>query len=120
MYEGLAYAIIAASLVVGAWCFVAVARDRWIDPSHLAGIAGLELAVLVQGVLALVRIAGGAHPVEFATFIGYLVTAVLLLPLATVLSFMERTRWGSVIAGAAALILAVLVLRLLQVWTPLR
>ncbi len=54
------------------------------------------------------------------TFVGYLVAASVLLPLAVALSFMERTRWGSVIAGAGSLVLAVLVLRLLQVWTPPR
>jgi thiamine transporter ThiT len=63
--------------------------------------------------------AGGDRPAELATFIGYLVTAALMLPLAVVLSFMERTRWGAVIAGVAALTVAVLVLRLQQTWTPL-
>jgi hypothetical protein len=43
-----------------------------------------------------------------------------MVPLVVVLSFMERTRWGSVIAGSGAVVVAVLVLRLQQVWVPLR
>ncbi|HEX6870792.1 MAG TPA: hypothetical protein VF163_06820 [Micromonosporaceae bacterium] len=120
MYSGLASAIIIVALLVGGWCFVAVARDRWLDRTHLAGLAVLELVLLVQAVAALIRIAGGERPEEFVTFLGYLATAVLLVPAAVLLAFMERTRWGSVIAGSACVVVAVLGLRLLQVWTPLQ
>jgi hypothetical protein len=118
--SALATAIMIGSLVVGAWCLVAAARDRFIDATHVVGLAVVEVAVLVQTVVAAVRLAQGAHPVEYVTFIGYLVVAVLLLPFALVLSFLERTRWGSLIAGAGAVVVAVLMLRLLQVWTPQR
>lgn len=120
MYQPLALAIIIVSLVVAAWCFVAARRDRWIDRSHLAGLILVEAALVAQAVLAVVRIAGGERPVQFVTFLGYLVTALIMLPLVTVLSFMERTRWGAVIAGAGAVVVAMLVLRLQQVWVPLR
>jgi hypothetical protein len=118
--NGLATVIMIASLLVGGWCFVAAARDRWIDVSHLVGLVLVELAVLVQTVLAAVALGRGDRPVEFATFVGYLVVTVLLLPAAVVLSFLERTRWGAVIAGGGAVVTAVLVLRLTQVWSPLR
>jgi len=113
-------AVIVTSLGVAAWCFGAAARDRWIGVTHLAGLVLLEVALLAQAVAAVVRIAGGERPEEFATFIGYLATSVLVVPLAVVLSVMERTRWGAVIVGAAAVVAAVLTLRLQQVWTPLR
>ena len=120
MYAPLALAIMLASLVVGAWCFVPVTQDRFLGRSHLYLIIVLELAVVVQAVIATIRLIAGDHPVELVTFIGYLLTSVLFLPAALSLSFMERTRWGSVIAGSAALVVAVLTLRLQQVWTPLQ
>lgn len=120
MYDRLATVTIIVSLVVAAWCFVAAGRDRWIDVSHLVGLAVVELALVIQAVAAVVRIAGGEHPSQFGTFLGYLVTSVVMLPLVVVLSFMERTRWGAVIAGAGGIVVAVLVLRLNQVWAPLR
>jgi hypothetical protein len=120
VYDGPSYVTMIVSLLVAAWCFVAAARDSWIGRTHLAGLVLVEAAVLVQGVVAVVRIGGGERPYEMATFVAYLVVVVALLPVAVVLSFMERTRWGSVIAGAGAAVVTVLVLRLLQVWTPLR
>jgi hypothetical protein len=120
VYPGLASFTIIASLLVAAWCFVAAGRDRWIDWSHLIGLIAVELAVVAQGIAAVVRIAGGERPEQFATFVGYLITSVLLLPLVAVLAFLERTRWGAVIAGAGGLVIAVLVLRLQQVWLPVR
>jgi hypothetical protein len=116
VHDGLAIDIMIGSLVVAAWCFVAVARNRWIDVTHLVGLAAAETALLVQAALALAAIGAGDRPGEFVTFLGYLATSVLVLPAAVLLCFMERTRWGSVIAGSGALIAAVLTLRLQQVW----
>jgi hypothetical protein len=116
VYDGLAVTLMIASLVVGAWCFVAAARDRWTDLTHLVGLGALEIGLVVQAVAAFIRIGGGERPEELITFVGYLVTSVLMLPAVVTLSFMERTRWGAVIAGAGAIVVAVLVLRLQQVW----
>lgn len=116
MHDSLAISIMIGALIVGAWCFVAVARNRWIDVSHLVGLAVLEGALLVQAALALAAIGGGDRPGEYVTFLGYLATSVLTLPAGVALTFMERTRWGAVIAGSTALVAAVLTLRLQQVW----
>ena len=120
MNNGLAVAIMVASLLVGAACLVEAGRDRWLAAWHLAALAVVEIAVLVQVVLAVVALAGGDRPVEFATFVGYLIVTTLFLPAAVGLSMLERTRWGAVIAGSASLVVAVLMLRLVQTWTPLR
>ncbi len=116
MHDRLAIGIIIASLIVGGWCFVAVARDRWIDVTHLVALAAVEAALLVQAALALTAIGGGQRPGEYVTFLGYLVTSVLVLPASILLCLMERTRWGSVISGSGAVVAAVLTLRLVQVW----
>ena len=109
-----------ASLAVGAWCFVAVARDRYLDRSHWVALGLLELLVVVQTVLAVARLIAGERPVELATFIGYLLTTLLFVPAGVSVARMEPTKWGSVIAGSAAVVVAVLTLRLQQTWTPLR
>ena len=120
MQNGLALGIIIASLLVGGACLYEAARDRFITLIHLGALALVELAVLVQAVLAIVAMVGGDVPQERLTFIGYLIVAVLFLPAAIGLALMERTRWGSLIVGGGAVVTAVLVLRLMQVWTPLR
>jgi hypothetical protein len=50
------------------------------------------------------------------TFIGYVVASLLVLPIGAALAIMERSRWGSVIVGVASLVIAVVILRLRQVW----
>jgi hypothetical protein len=116
VHDPLAIAIEIGALVVGVWCFVAVARNRWIDVTHLVGLALVEGALLVQAALALAAIGSGQRPGEFATFIGYLITSVIALPAVVGLAVMERTRYGAVISGAGALVAAILTLRLQQVW----
>lgn len=120
MNNGLAVAIMVASLLVGGWCLVAVARDRYLGRPELAALVVLEVAVLVQTVIGVVALARGERPVELVTFVGYLIVTALFLPGAVGLSLMERTRWGSAIAAAGAVVTAVLMLRLTQVWLPLR
>jgi len=109
-----------AALLASAWCFVAAARNQWIDLTHLIALIVVEVGVLVQGVVAVVALASGDRPVEFATFVGYLVFFVVMLPLSVALSYLEPTRWGAVIAGVGAVTVAVLTLRLQQVWGPLQ
>jgi hypothetical protein len=99
VYGPLAFVIMLASLAVGAWCFVAVGRDRFLDRSHWVLLWTLEAMVLIRRSSRWARLIGGDRPVELATFVGYLLTAVLFLPAAAVLARMEPTRWGSVIMG---------------------
>lgn len=120
MWTPLAYAVIAGSVGLGVWCLVSAARGRFLNQTQYSGLLVLSLVVLVQTIVATVRLFGGERPHELATFVGYLLTTVLLLPAGVSLARMEPTRWGSVIAGSASLIVAVLTLRLMQVWTPLR
>jgi hypothetical protein len=114
--DALATIIGVASLAGAGWVLVAVLRNRWIDCTHVVALGALEGALLAQAVLATVWLAQGTRPTELATFVGYLVASVIVLPLAVVLAYMERTRWGSVIVMAACLVNAVLMLRLYQVW----
>jgi hypothetical protein len=114
--DALAYAIIFGSLAVAAWCLVATLRDRPPGISQFAGIAVVELALLIQEAIATQRLVDGDRPDELATFIGYLIASLVILPLAGWLGWLERTKWGSAIVGFGCLVIPVLVLRLLRLW----
>jgi hypothetical protein len=118
--NGLAVAIMIASLLVGGVCLAEAARDRSLQRWHFVALGVVELGVLVQTVLAVVALIGGDRPVDLATFVVYLIVTTLFLPAAVGLSILEPTRWGSVLAGAGSIVVAILMLRLLQTWTPLR
>jgi hypothetical protein len=117
MTEWAGTAVVVASLLVAAWCLVAVARGRALSVAHFAGLALVELLVLVHVGYGVAALARGDRPHEYATFIGYLIAFSIVLPVAGLLARLEPTRWGSVIAVAGCLVDAVLVLRLHQVWT---
>jgi hypothetical protein len=78
-----------------------------------------EVGLLVQLVIGIVKLAGPAQAVEPGTFVGYLVTSVLILPLAVFWMIAERTKWGAVVLGIAYLVQVVVTYRLFDTWGPI-
>ncbi len=104
------------ALVLAALGALSTLTRRRIGLAHLGAAALLEAVLLVQAVLAVVRIASGDRPPETATFAGYLAGAVLV-PVAGVLwARSEPSRWAGTVIGVAALTTAVMMWRLLQLW----
>ncbi len=110
-------AVAVSSLLVAVWCLVSAVRGRGLDVGQVVGLAVVEVLALVHAGYGVSALARGQRPHEYATFVGYLVAFVLLIPLGTLLARLEPTRWGSIVALVACLAQAVLVLRLHQVWT---
>ncbi len=114
MSDGLVLAITVLALLHAVTAFVLAALDRLPPKVHLQGLLLLQVLVLVQAVLALVRLGGWDGPA--GELLGYLAVAVLLVPGGMVLTVEERTRWGTAVLGAACLVLAVVLLRLQVIW----
>ncbi len=112
----LAVAIIVAALACAGLSLTAALLGRVPGAVQVWSAAALELVVLAQIVVAVVQLLRGERPAEFATFLGYLVASVLVLPVAVVWAAAERSRWSSAVLGVAGLVLAVVVLRMQQVW----
>jgi hypothetical protein len=117
MIDGLAVAVIVGALLVAILCGISAARNRPTDDPHFYASVVVELILLVQVAIAAVKLASGDRPDEFATFLAYLILVPFVLPIGFFLSLIERTRWGSVIFGVAALALAILVVRLQDLWS---
>lgn len=116
MVDWLAAVVIAASLVLAAYCGWTGMRNRPTNDPHLYAAGAVEAVLLVQVFVAVAQLIGGDRPADMATFLSYLLLAPLALPVGFFLSLVERTRWGSLILGAASLVLAVLVVRLQDIW----
>lgn len=116
MVDVVAYAVIAAALIYAAWALVAVVRDQPPREAFVIGAGVVELLVLVQVVVAVVMMIVDGGPPETATFVGYLVVTPLVLPLGLFWALAEKSRWGTSVLVAAALVVPVLVVRLQQVW----
>ncbi|TFV51845.1 hypothetical protein E4P43_09130 [Blastococcus sp. TF02A-35] len=111
--------VVAVTVVAGALTVLGIASTlarRRIGLVHLAGAGVLEALLVVQAVVAAVAMAGGDTPADTASFLGYLVGA-LLIPVAGVLwARTERSRWAGTVIAVAAAAIGVMVWRLLQLW----
>ena len=109
-----AVAVLALALAVAG--AVLAARDRRPGKPVLQGLLALQLLLLVQAAIAVVRLVGGQSPEDDGAFLGYLVVSVLLVPGAMVWSFEEKTRYGTLVLAVACLVVAVLQQRLGAIW----
>ena len=109
--------LIAVSLLLAAWAVLRTVRDQPVITRQLIAAAVIEVGILVQMVLAGVLLIGGHQLTEGFTFWGYLVVALLVLPAAAVVAVVERTRWSSVALIIACATLAVMQLRVHQLWS---
>ncbi|SEQ94983.1 hypothetical protein [Microlunatus flavus] len=118
MIAGLAWTVSALALVAMCWGLLTAVLDKPPGKAQLLYAAGLELVVVVQSVIALVRLGTGFRPVELATTIGYLVGIVVLVPVAWFWANSERTRFSGVVLAIAAAAVAAMTFRLLVLWVP--
>jgi hypothetical protein len=117
MLTPLTVALAVAALALAAWCGWAAYRDQPTKDWHVIGIALVTLLAVAQLVVAIVRLAGGGHPAQgSAIFIAYLIAVVACMPAVGLISLTERTKWGSLTVVAGALVLAVLQVRLHDIW----
>jgi hypothetical protein len=114
--DGLAYAVMAVSVLVGLGTIGLALADRRPLTLLAYGLVLVELAALVQVLVAIVQAVRGERPTEVATFIGYALTSLLVPPVGALWALSDRSRWGTGAAGVASLVLAALTLRMQQVW----
>lgn len=112
---GLSYAVVAVGLALAVWTGVSAARRRPTGEFQMVVTIVVEAALLTQSVVGWVRLPGSgiAEPV---TFVAYSVGILLPVPLGFQLARIERTRWGSICVCFAAVVVAVMTLRLAQLW----
>lgn len=116
MSTPLVVAATVVAVVLAALGGLSTALRRRIGTAHLAGTAVLELLLLVQLGVAVAALTRGDRPEDLPTFLAYLVS-VVLLPVAGVLwARSEPTRWAGTVLGVAALAVAVMLWRLLDLW----
>lgn len=108
--------VIVAGLVLAGYAGVMSARDRRMDVPLLIAVGVVEVIVLVLVGLVVAKLAGGPHPASMATLIGYLIAMPIVPVAAAFWGLLERTRWGPAVIAAAGLVMAVLVVRLHQIW----
>lgn len=110
------WAVIVASLAYAAWALVAVVRNQAPREPYVIGAGAVELLILLQAVVAIVMMITDGAPDETATFIGYLLMNLIIVPLGLFWALAEKSRWGTSVLVVAALVVPVLVVRMQQIW----
>ncbi|GAA0476164.1 hypothetical protein ACFQ2B_26915 [Streptomyces stramineus] len=117
MIDALTLAVGVAALALAAWCGFAFSRDQPTKDWHFLAMAVVSVLALVQLVVGLVHLGGGDEPAKGTTiFVAYLLGSAATVPAAGFMSLAERTRWGSATVAAGGVILAVLEVRLYDIW----
>lgn len=118
MIEWFTLTQVAVAVAAGLFCVVMGLAGRKPNDFTMGATALVELLLVIQLVVAIVAPAVGNEPSGSALeFWVYLVSAVVLPPLAAFWGLIERTRWSTVILGVACFAIAVMVYRMGQIWT---
>ncbi len=111
-------ALIVAALLFAVVVLAYVVLDRTPDWALLGLAAVVEAGALVLLVLAAVQVGGVDLGAATAiTLFGYLLAALVMLPLGFAWSLAERSRGATAVLAVAGLTEAFVVLRALQVWS---
>ncbi len=108
------------AVVAGLFAVVVGFVGRKPNDYTVGSLVLVELLLLAQGVISLVLPAVGSPPQGNALEFGvYAVSVLLVPPAAIVWALIDRTRWSTVVLGAGAFTVAVMVYRMYQIWFAL-
>jgi hypothetical protein len=113
---GLQIVLSAVCLVLALWLAVLIVLDRLPDDYLYAALGLVEVGLVAQLVIGLVRVFGDHGGVNVPAYVGYLVGALVILPAGFVWSLGERTRGGTGVLLVAVVVVPVLFLRLHDLW----
>ena len=117
MIEWFTNAQVAVAVVVGIVCLVAGGIGRQPSDLTIGLTAFVALLLLAQIVVAIVAPLTGNQPTgDIVEFWAYLISAMLLPPLAIVWGLVDRSRWATVVLGVVSLAVAVMVYRMGEIW----
>lgn len=117
MLDWLTWTQITMSLGAALFCFVLAAIGRAPDDLSVGSLIVVEALLVVQLVVSIVlAVSGNGSRGDGLEFAGYLFTALIVPPAAGLWGLLERSKWSTIILGAAALTNAVLIWRMDQIW----
>jgi hypothetical protein len=87
----------------------------------VGAVALVEGFLLVQLGVTITLVASGhqAHG-DTVEFFGYILTALIVPPAAVGWSIIDRSRWSTVVIGVSGLTVAIMLVRMWQIWSGIR
>lgn len=117
MIDWFAWVSVALAAAVGVFCIVMGVLRRAPNDYTLGATLFIEVVLLAHLVAAIVGpLSGNAPTGDALEFYAYLVTAIIMLPLAGFWALTDRSRWSNVVLGVANLAVGVMLIRMLDIW----
>jgi len=113
------FTVVQACLAVAVGLLAVVLGLAGKKPADLTmgATAFVGVLLVVQLVIAILSPLFGNTPTgNVLEFYTYLVTAILIPPLAIIYGLVDRSRWSTVVLGVACFAVAVMVVRMNQIW----
>ena len=118
MIEWFTWWQVSIGVVCGALCLVLGFAGKKPNDFSMGSVVLVELLLLAQLVIAIIAPFAGNPPTgSLPEFYIYLISALVMAPLAGFWALVERTRWSTVILGVVCLAVAIMVYRMDQIWT---
>ena len=87
----------------------------------VGSIAVIEGFLLVQLAVSIALVSTGNQAKgDTVEFFGYIITALIVPPAAIAWAVLERTRWSTLVLGVAGLTVAIMLVRMWQIWSGIR
>ena len=103
--------------LVAVWLVVLIVRDRTPDSLVLNALGVIEVGLLANLVLGIIRVTGDVPAgVSVWEYLGYLIGVLLFVPVGLVWSAGERTRGGTGVLLVAVLLVPFMFVRLADIW----
>jgi hypothetical protein len=117
MIEWFVNVVAGVAVVAGLLCLVLGLAGKKPNDYTLGATLLVEILLIVQVVISLIAPATGNLPTGSGLeFWVYLVSAALIPPAAIFWALIDRNRWSTAILGVASLAVAVMVIRMGQIW----
>lgn len=103
---------------IGLLCLILALAKRKPSAISIGALALLQLGLVGQLIASIVLvIAGQQAKQDTVEFFAYLIVAMMIPVAAVFWSLIERTRWSTFVLAVAALTVAVMLVRMSQIWT---
>ena len=112
-----AYGLAIIALMVAITAGRLVRNDQQVDNPLFYAVTGVTLLTVLQLVGGIIALAGTDRSVSGVTFVSYLLTTALIGPAAVLWGVSDKSRWGPGVVCIGMITIAVLEIRLLQIWT---
>jgi hypothetical protein len=121
MFEWAYLAQVYLALVVALYCIFLGLINRPPSWWSVGALALVEGFLLVQLAVTIALVASGNQAKgDTVEFFGYILTALIVPPAAVGWAIVDRSRWSTVVLGVSGLTVAIMLVRMWQIWSGIR